>query len=61
MGHTLLHAPRAAGARAGRKSPLPRTWQAASKTPEFPRKTNSPQISVSVPRFLLLPQEARGR
>lgn len=61
MGHTLLRAPCAAGARAGRESPLPRTWQAVRKSPEFPRKINSPQISASVPHFLLLPQEAPGR
>lgn len=54
MGCTL--APYAAG-----KIPLLRAWQVMRKNPVFPRKINSPQISASVPRFLLLPQEAPGR
>lgn len=54
MGCTL--APYAAG-----KSPLLKAWQVMRKNPVFPRKINSPQISASVLRFLLLPQEAPGR
>lgn len=59
---TLFHVPYTARERAGRESPLPGVRHAGSEEkPLSPRKINSPQISASVPRFLLLPQEAPGR